>query len=284
MGMPAREFVSADDLREVWGLAEGHTEPTALGDFRLRNRERGEIWVSATAAPLTSADGSVRGYLVMLTDVSERHSMEERLRELNATLRGMVDRDGLTGVLNRRALEHVLADPPVHARGMGVLLIDVDHFKDFNDTRGHQAGDDALRHMTRLLSAELRDRDRVFRYGGEEFVVLLDDIDRDAAKRAAERLRHQVDSAGAPATAGAPRGLPTISVGVATGSFDEPGALLGLIEAADAALYAAKAGGRNRVVLATHGIVDATWPGSSARAAELAAAAITLARPGRLHP
>jgi diguanylate cyclase (GGDEF)-like protein len=124
-------------------------------------------------------------------------------------------------------------------------MIDIDHFKVFNDSFGHPAGNFALEHLSRLLAAELRDTDLAGRYGGEEFAIILPETSKQEAVRMAERLRLRMESSPVPLAEDGPQRL-TISLGVATFPRDahDPESLLA---GADAALYAAKKAGRNRV-------------------------------------
>lgn len=176
----------------------------------------------------------------------------ENQRLLLATRR-MAEVDGLTGISNRRHFQEALAREAGRARSTGkplaVIMIDVDHFKRVNDTRGHLAGDALLRHVAQSVARTLRRSDLVARYGGEEFAVLLAGADRAAAGRIAETLRSAIESA--PLEAPLPS-LPlraTISLGVA--SLPENGRHEAeVLEAADRALYRSKREGRNRVSLA----------------------------------
>lgn len=156
--------------------------------------------------------------------------------------------DALTGLLNRRAMQAALEEQAQRSRRLGepfsVLMLDADHFKAINDVQGHAAGDRALQHLGTLLAAQMRDIDRVGRWGGEEFVVLLPGASLAQAREVAERLRERVQS------------LPlrwqdeavalTLSAGAS--QWSEAGdELAALLARADAALYRAKAAGRNRV-------------------------------------
>ncbi|MEP7100448.1 MAG: GGDEF domain-containing protein [Burkholderiales bacterium] len=157
-------------------------------------------------------------------------------------------RDALTGLLNRRALGPLLRRQVGRLRRYGetyaVLMVDVDHFKSINDSFGHAVGDAALIELARLMREAARDVDHIVRMGGEEFCLLLPHTDLDGALRLGGRLREVVGTADARAC------VPmTVSVGVAVAqSADEPADAV--IARADAALYRAKAGGRDRVVLA----------------------------------
>jgi diguanylate cyclase (GGDEF)-like protein len=157
--------------------------------------------------------------------------------------------DALTGVHNRRSLfarlemERERCERFDHS--MAVVLVDVDHFKLFNDRFGHVAGDGVLRQVADIIAGASRRVDLVARYGGEEFAVVLPRADRAAALAAGEKLRAAVEAAAIPHGGVEPARI-TISVGVATWPEDT-GDLAGLIDAADAALYAAKRTGRNTV-------------------------------------
>jgi diguanylate cyclase (GGDEF)-like protein len=153
--------------------------------------------------------------------------------------------DGLTGLLNRRAFEETLQRELLYAQrcgmGTGLVLIDLDFFKDVNDVHGHAAGDEVLRCVSAMLQASTRGSDALGRFGGEEFIVMLRDSDPFHATMVAERMRYQV---------AALRGLPaavhiTASVGVAISSPIDT--LESLLKKADDALYESKRSGRNRV-------------------------------------
>jgi diguanylate cyclase (GGDEF)-like protein len=153
--------------------------------------------------------------------------------------------DGLTGVANRRTFDARLAaeaDRSVRSgRPLSVVLFDVDHFKRLNDLHGHQAGDEALQRVAATLSAGVRSIDLVARYGGEEFVVILPDTDLATAGQTAERLRRAVE-----ALPTEPRVTASLGVAALPRSALDP---TGVVAAADEALYEAKQGGRNRVVI-----------------------------------
>jgi diguanylate cyclase (GGDEF)-like protein len=146
--------------------------------------------------------------------------------------------DALTGCLNRRGLEEVAARELARARRTGspvtVALLDLDHFKRFNDTRGHDAGDALLRDAARAWQATLRETDVVARWGGEEFVVLLSETDAEAGSMVLDRLRAATPAA------------QTCSIGITAVGRDE--SLTSAVTRADAALYEAKGQGRDRIV------------------------------------
>lgn len=176
---------------------------------------------------------------------------------LTAALAGVGDqhrerslRDDLTGCFNRRAFKRLFDREAERSKGLGlplsVVFFDVDHFKSLNDRHGHAAGDAVLSDIARQATDLLSAQELLFRWGGEEFVVLLSHTGAEGAHQFAERLRARIEERiSVPGPAG--REGVTISLGVATGS---PGVSteVELLESADAALYGAKAGGRNRVM------------------------------------
>ncbi|MDH7453931.1 GGDEF domain-containing protein [Luteimonas composti] len=169
------------------------------------------------------------------------------LRRLTDTLRGNAARDPLTRLLNRRGLTEAL---DAHFRRADacarLLLIDVDHFKRINDRHGHQAGDAVLCAVADVLRGAVRKDDLVCRMGGEEFAAVCPGADDATALQVAERIRHAIASAAMLQVAGGETVRCTVTVGV-SGSFDDQVTLARAMQAADAALYRGKRGGRNRV-------------------------------------
>ncbi|WP_010170466.1 sensor domain-containing diguanylate cyclase [Pseudomonas sp. PAMC 25886] len=176
-------------------------------------------------------------------ELRRRYRAEKVLSELAAT-------DGLTGLANRRTLDQRLRLEWERAQRSGeplaLLMIDVDHFKAFNDRHGHQGGDEALRHVARVIGSNIRrPADLAARYGGEEFAVILPDTDGDGASVIAEHIRSAVEHL--PPADGDALSV-TVSVGVSTWDKRSRGALEELLLSADRALYEAKHSGRNRIV------------------------------------
>jgi diguanylate cyclase (GGDEF)-like protein len=220
---------------------------------------------SLLAVPLR-ARGRTLGALVLTGsrgtfDASSRRVLEILANQAAATIQLIKDkeqqrqlavRDGLTGLYNRRAFGELLvaaiANEDRRPNGtLGLVILDLDHFKKLNDTYGHPAGDAALRSLARLLDQHLRKGDQAARYGGEEFVVILPGLDAERSYGAAERLRsalekHRFVFEGARIPLSASLG---VAIWPGDGRDPEP-----LLAAADRALYAAKQAGRNRVVAA----------------------------------
>jgi diguanylate cyclase (GGDEF)-like protein len=180
------------------------------------------------------------------------------ITRLLADLQHLSRHDGLTGLLNRRALEEALDTQVQRGRrndeAFCMMMIDVDHFKQINDRHGHIVGDSALKHLAAVMGGHVREVDRVGRFGGEEFVVLMPGLDLAAALSVAERMRERV--AAAPLIAPEGRVRISVSIGIAqwNGPYEEVSRLL---VRADAALYQAKQGGRDRVASALNDPVSA---------------------------
>ncbi|MEO3878522.1 GGDEF domain-containing protein [Rheinheimera fenheensis] len=200
----------------------------------------------------TLPDGEM---LLQTKDITKQKIVEQHLNEHSRKLANLALTDELTQIANRRSfVASVQAEITRCSRlhcGMAFFLLDIDHFKSINDSYGHQAGDEVLRQIARLVKSTLREYDIFGRIGGEEFGIFLSETTRDTALEVAERLRQQV----AEETLfidGHTLGI-TISVGIALAkdktSFEQ------LYADADAALYQAKRSGRNRVVVAEYCVI-----------------------------
>ena len=176
---------------------------------------------------------------------------------LMSRLRERANTDGLTGLLNKRFfMEELVARMIVaaerEAQSMGLFIFDLDHFKNYNDTNGHPAGDELLRSLGKLLRKELRPGDRCCRYGGEEFIIAMPDTSREEAYKGADRIRAAIEAYPFPHQEKQPNGNVTISGGVA-GLPHDGNSVADLTRHADSALYESKRRGRNCVTL-YHGV------------------------------
>lgn len=210
-------------------------------------------WQAGPARPLLPAD------VQHFEALSRIASLVLMSQSALVQARQEAETDTLTGAFNRRFLDSFLDKQAQstlrHHQPLGVLMMDLDHFKTFNDRHGHQSGDAVLRLFARTAHETVREGDLVARYGGEEFTVVLPNADRATALEIAERIRARFGAVSAAdlAAAGLPGIVPpavTVSIGVAVAPADGRHAAE-LIRAADAALYQAKQAGRNRVIPAS---------------------------------
>ncbi|MDO9106047.1 MAG: diguanylate cyclase [Methylovulum sp.] len=208
----------------------------------INRRKNGELYhEELSISPVRNEAGEINHFIGIKEDITERKRMEEELQRLART-------DSLTGLFNRRVfLEHLEQETARLARldsaPIALLMLDLDHFKRINDTYGHAAGDEVLRHFADLIRANVRSIDLPARLGGEEFAIILPGADRTDALAMAERLRMQVAAAILPHAKG--QISYTVSIGVAALSATNANSEIALHHA-DSALYTAKSKGRNQ--------------------------------------
>jgi diguanylate cyclase (GGDEF)-like protein/PAS domain S-box-containing protein len=266
-----------------WALRTGHPHLVVAGDSTAPCAHAAGVKNTYLCIPIL-AQGETLGILHLQATEQSPH-LESSDLSLKNTFAGQVGlsianirlrealrtqsvRDALTGLYNRRYLEEVLEREVRRAarsaQSLGILMIDLDHFKNFNDTYGHDAGDAVLRETGQFLARGIRAEDFVCRFGGEEFVVILPTADMNSTQARGERLRSKMREL-AVMYQGRSLGMITISVGVA--SFPQHGTSpKELMAAADAALYEAKRGGRDQVAVASVTAVetpDAAKPAAS---------------------
>lgn len=199
-----------------------------------------------------AAAGRTVAVLALAVALASALRRAHRIERENARLRRLVLLDSLTGLANRRAydagLEREWRRAMRHGTPLSLLLIDIDHFKRYNDGSGHAAGDDGLRRVAAVVGAlTRRPGDLAARYGGEEFAILAAETSGAQATRLAEAVRARVEGLGITHAGADGARCVTVSVGVATAAPGRGETPAGLLAAADRALYAAKRAGRNRV-------------------------------------
>ena len=283
------ELTWSDEMYRIHGVTPEDYTPhfdTALTFYCLEDRARVQVLMQRAASQgepfedmgrLVRRDGDVRyvrtrcmanegsngppsKIFVVFVDVTDQQKTEQALRVANHRLADIARLDGLTGIDNRRRFDETFGLEWQQATQTGtslsVVLIDIDHFKAFNDTYGHPAGDECLRTVAKTLRSVVRfPRDSVARYGGEEFILLLPETERAAATLVAARARAANEALGK-RHEGSAFGLVTIRVGVGSIRLVSSGTFVQnqLIEEADAMLYQAKKSGRNTVAFKLHGM------------------------------
>jgi diguanylate cyclase (GGDEF)-like protein/PAS domain S-box-containing protein len=221
---------------------------------RLRRTDGQPAWTELHLRAVVDAfSGKPEALTATVRDITERKETERRFAMERDELHGLAFKDSLTGLSNRRYLDQqleLLWQQEVDAAGerfLAVLMVDVDHYKSYNDSYGHQAGDECLRVIASAISSAAgRSSDVVGRYGGEEFTLILRNADAAGARVVAERIREKIEELRLP-HASSPFGLVTLSIGVAAQQPTTSSKPSELVEAADRALYAAKRAGRNQI-------------------------------------
>jgi diguanylate cyclase (GGDEF)-like protein len=269
----------AEDGREAWSRYQELLPDVVITDWQMPGMDGTEL-----AEAIRGLESAPYAYVIVLTGAADedaaRRTMEVgaddlllkpldaaqlerkliaagRVTALHRRMHDDARQDALTGLANRlrlaEDLEVLCGRMQRYGHVYSVALFDIDGFKGYNDSAGHRAGDEVLRSVARELERQIRTGDAIYRYGGEEFLVLLPEQSIEAATLAAERLRAAVEALAVPHPAG---GVLTVSAGVASLADDDckPDELF---ELADQALYRAKDGGRNRVEV-HHGEVPAT--------------------------
>ena len=237
--------LSPRDLAQIYfnadeALMSSGGEQRNETQIQLPNGERRDVLFYK--AVLRDVEGNVSGLVGTLLDITDRKRLERQLADL-------ANQDALTGLLNRRGvfglLEAELAEAGKAHQPVSVLMCDIDYFKSINDRYGHAGGDEVLRATAQLLRSHLRDQDRIGRIGGEEFLIVLRDMDLGQASLVAERLRKIVGDARVNVEEGDVQ--VTISIGLSQTDTEDKD-WRKLIKRADDGLYEAKRQGRNRVI------------------------------------
>ncbi len=238
--------------------------PVSAQPLELRQPDGSAIQLLVSSAAIADNKGRARGCMITFDNVTAVHranedlrhavakleSSRQRIEEQNEELRLLATRDPLTGCFNRRAFFELAVKAFTHARrgqtGLCCLMVDIDHFKQFNDVHGHAVGDQVIQVVARMLSAGLRLGDFLGRYGGEEFCIVLPGATLQDALAVAERMRADIEASARDAIRGVEVMPIAASFGVASVS---PGvrSIEAMVEQADQALYRSKKTGRNRV-------------------------------------
>jgi len=206
------------------------------------------MFQNLTISPLSGTAGQVEKVCLMVYDVTDIASSKRALERANEQLAKLSMTDRLTGLLNRGTWENLVDAEYERYRRYGqatsLVMFDIDHFKKVNDTHGHLAGDEVIKHTAAVTKASLRQSDTSGRYGGEEFGIILPETDAEGARIICERIRETIEQS-VVETSVAPIQY-TISMGIAQLN-EGPENYMQWMQLADKALYAAKEGGRNRV-------------------------------------
>lgn len=244
-GLFARDFIHPDERHSIHELFRSSIKSGQMFKTEFRWRKPDDTWVHVeiSATPIVEND-TVTSLVVVCRDITERKQLEQTLLYLS-------NNDGLTKVANRRYFDQRLklewTNSLKNNSSLSLIMFDIDHFKLYNDTYGHPAGDTCLQNVASYIKEIIRPPHVVARYGGEEFAVILCGINEEEAWRIGEKIRTVIESLNIPHETSKSSNVVTVSVGVATQGKIQYHSELELIENADQALYLAKKRGRNRV-------------------------------------
>lgn len=237
-------------FKEMWRLLkEGKTWE---GRVKNRKKDGGAYWVDATISPAFDKKGNIKEYIAMRHDITDIVLLNEELIEVQNQLKEQTLRDPLTNLYNRRHLQDISQEliniSKREKTPLSIIILDIDKFKNINDTYGHSVGDDVIVQLSLLLKKNTRSSDVIARIGGEEFVILLPNTGIEGALNIADSLRKTIEKENLHVDKNTKINF-TISLGVESvdsandSSIDEP------LKRADKALYDAKNSGRNRAVI-----------------------------------
>lgn len=253
IGFDSYHFIHPDDIDEI---REHHESLLKTGyvvsTYRIRRKDGEYIWLESSIKCLKGRSPEEPQIIVISRNITERKLVEERLQEANRILHELSTKDGLTGVWNRRSFnERIEVEWNRALRNsdlLSLVMLDIDYFKAYNDTYGHQVGDDCLKEIAaELLRVVKRSGDMVFRYGGEEFCVILPGTDQAGAIVVAERIREAIKNLQIPHIGSQISDIVTMSFGTNTLVPSNDFTIEQLIVDADKALYKAKQDGRDCV-------------------------------------
>ena len=223
-------------------------------DYRALTKDGSYVWIRDVVHVVRTPEGEVESLIGFMFDISERKRTEEKVMRLQRELEALSFIDGLTGLANRRRFDMLVKDEWTLAgktsQPISILILDIDHFKLYNDHYGHVRGDECLKRVSQALSVgATRPRDIVARYGGEEFVIVLPETDAAGAISVAERCRAALMDESIPHDRSEAAPFVTVSIGCGTVIPREGDPLIRFIEEVDKCLYGAKQRGRNSVVV-----------------------------------
>jgi diguanylate cyclase (GGDEF)-like protein/PAS domain S-box-containing protein len=257
VGQPYSHLAHPEDVLKLSKLLDQLRQGQKVNPlaYRCRKKDGSYLWLESTARLLRNEKtNEPYGFVYVLRDISDRKAAEEQMQEAFQTVERLAMLDGLTGLPNRRVLDQTLNREWISSKRdrttLSLLLIDVDHFKAFNDLYGHLKGDECLRRVAESVQTVLRrPLDLLARYGGEEFVAVLPNTSAEGVEVIAGLIRAAIEDCQI-THANSPHAVVTVSIGCATCVPTDASSITALLDTADAALYAAKSAGRNRIHMA----------------------------------
>ncbi len=253
LGHDSYIFIHPEDREQI---VKGHEELLRTGyvvtTYRIRKKNNEYIWFESSVKYMKEQNEDDSRLFTVSRNITERKMVEQQLQEANKLLKELSTKDGLTGIWNRRSFDETLDKEWKRAERnnhpLSLIMLDIDFFKAYNDTYGHQGGDDCLREVANAIKNSIEhESDMAFRYGGEEFGIILPETDVIGAKTVAEKVRSTIENLKISHVGSKIQDFVTISLGTATIIPTKYKNADSLVESADKALYQAKQEGRNCV-------------------------------------
>ncbi|MGM7700700.1 diguanylate cyclase [Pseudalkalibacillus sp. Hm43] len=256
IGKNPYDFYHWEDLERITDSHNTVKESSeeSVVEYRFRKKDGSYVWLETTSKRMTDLGIEKNELICSSRDVDLRKDLESDLIEKNNRLKRLSNMDGLTEIFNRRYFDSMLEEEWAkaihHKTPLTLIMFDIDYFKFYNDTYGHQQGDECIKEIANVGKTVLnRPHDLIARYGGEEFAVILPDTKENGALKVAEAIRKSVQVLAIPHVNSKVKPIVTVSVGVAVVEPTEDMNHLQLVVDADEALYTAKKNGRNQVHL-----------------------------------
>lgn len=253
-GQQPIRYIHPDDVEPVRQAFHGMFDEGTpmIIEFRWKHQNGQWVTLDMRCKPVIGEAGEIVSVVVVSRDITIQKETEQKLREANETLQNLTHLDGLTGVANRRCFDERIQEEWRRAERLktplSLIFFDIDCFKSYNDTYGHQRGDRCLQEVAITAKGiSKRQSDLIARYGGEEFAVILPQTDETGARHVAEQIRHAIETKAIPHSGSQVGEVVTVSLGVCTIQPDRLSNPEQLIAGADYAMYQAKSAGRNRV-------------------------------------
>jgi diguanylate cyclase (GGDEF)-like protein/PAS domain S-box-containing protein len=253
LGQDAYRFVHPDDIEIVrMGQQSALNSGYSVFSYRIRRKDGEYVWLESAVKFMNEILSGKQKLIVVSRNISERILVEQKLQEANELLQHLSTIDGLTGISNRRTFDDRLEMEwnrgLRNSAPLSLLMLDIDYFKAYNDTYGHQGGDGCLKQIASVIQETLgRSTDLLCRYGGEEFCVILPETDDAGADIVGEKIRMAIEALKIPHSGSKINRWVTISVGAATMVPSVYTSYMNLVSNADKAVYKAKFDGRNCV-------------------------------------
>ncbi len=251
IGHDAYLFIHPDDIEMIKKNHETLlNKGSVVSTYRIRRKDGEYLWFEASLKCLQVKKPEDPQLIAIVRNITERKIAEHNLKEDNRILHELSTKDGLTGIWNRRVFDERIATEWNNAlrnsTPLSIIMLDIDYFKTYNDILGHQEGDDCLRKVASVIKDTVkRSGDMVFRYGGEEFIIILPQTNQQGAEKVAENIRKAVINLEIPHPGSKVNKYVTTSLGINTIIPTDDCTIKKFIEDADKALYKAKQNGRN---------------------------------------